>query len=90
VLALRRGREDLVSAEEPEATPTPWRISSPRTGEVLDRGTGGQRRLGGLARRIVCDFAIYGDPGLDAEIEADARLIVEAVNALAEVNTEDV
>lgn len=32
-------------------------------------------------RRIICDFALYGDESLDAETEANATLVVERVNA---------
>lgn len=32
-------------------------------------------------RRVVCDFAFYGDASLDAETRANADLVVERVNA---------
>lgn len=76
-----------MSVTEPDATPTPWRISPVREpGRFWIEGPPGSGATDLLPndRRIVCDFAIYNDPELDAEIEADARLIVEAVNAVAD------
>lgn len=65
-----------------EPTPRPWKvveegesiwIEGPRESAASERFPGD--------RRIVCDFRLYGDAELDAETEANFRLIVEAVNA---------
>ena len=80
----RRDRGGAMSAGEPEATPRPWRISPVREERRFwiegPEGSGASRLLP-KDRRVVCDFAVYGDEELDAEAEANARLIVEAVNA---------
>lgn len=64
------------------ATPRPWAIG--RLGESLwIEGASGSAATDTLPadRRIVCDFALYGDSALDAETEANAELIVERINA---------
>ena len=66
----------------PEATPRPWKAI--REGDSLwiegSRGNAATERFPGY-RRVVCDLKLYGDADLDAETEANARLIVERVNA---------
>ncbi len=74
-----------VGTGEPEATtPRPWRISPVREPSrfwIEGPPGSGATDLLPSDRRIVCDFAIYGDAELDAEIEANANLIVRLVNA---------
>ncbi len=72
-----------MSAREPRATPRPWRISPVREPDrfwIEGPPGSGATDLLPSDRRIVCDFAVYGDAELDAEIEANASLIVERVN----------
>ena len=82
--ALRRGREDQVSGREPDATTTPWRISPVREEDRFwiegPEGSGASDLLPN-DRRVICDFELFGDPKLDAEAEANASAIVEAINA---------
>ncbi len=65
-------------------TPRPWRVSPVREEDRFwiegPEGSAASKLLP-KDRRVVCDFTLYGDPELDAESEANARLIVEAVNA---------
>ena len=68
------------------ASPTrrPWRVTPhPERDRIWIEGPEGSAATGSLPadRRIVCDFALYGDPATDAETEANMDLIVEAVNA---------
>ena len=64
-------------------TPTPWRISPIREEHRFwiegPEGSGASELMPN-DRRVVCDFAIYGDEELDAEAEANANLIVRMVN----------
>jgi hypothetical protein len=81
---VREGRPGSAVAGEPEATPRPWRISpvrEPHRFWIEGPPGSGATDLLPSDRRIVCDFAIYGDAELDAEIEANANLIVRLVNA---------
>jgi hypothetical protein len=73
---------DIGGASMPEATPRPWKavregeslwIEGPRVSAATEHSPGG--------RRVVCDLKLYGDADLDAETEANARLIVARVNA---------
>lgn len=67
-------------------TPRPWRISPIREeGRFWIEGPEGNAATELLPkdRRVVCDFALYGDPELDAEAWANAELIVEAANRAA-------
>ncbi len=83
---MREGRPEPAGTSEPEATstPRPWRISPVREPSrfwIEGPPGSGATDLLPSDRRIVCDFAIYGDAELDAEIEANANLIVRLVNA---------
>lgn len=65
-----------------EATPRPWRKVREDDSLWIEgaKGSAATARLPG-DRRVVCDLALYGDPDLDAETDANAELIVAAVNA---------
>ncbi len=67
------------------AAPTarPWRKApEPEAGRTWIEGPEGSARSDRFPkdRRIVCDFALYGDPKIDAETEANLDLIVDLVN----------
>ncbi len=83
----QEARPAKAETSEPEATtPRPWRISPVREPSrfwIEGPPGSGATELLPSDRRIVCDFAIYGDEALDAESEANARTIVEAVNNAA-------
>ena len=54
------------------------------TGRIWIEGPegSGDTSLAAKDRRVICDFALYGDPKLDAETEANMALIVERVNGV--------
>ena len=64
-------------------SPRPWRISPVREKDRFwIEGAEGSAATDQLPkdRRVVCDFTLYGDEALDAETEANAELILRAVN----------
>lgn len=64
-------------------TSRPWRVSpDAERDRVWIEGPEGSAASDTLPndRRIVCDFALYGDDALDAETFANMDLIVERVN----------
>ncbi len=64
-------------------TPRPWRKTpEPDPDRIWIEGPEGSAKSDRFPkdRRIVCDFALYGDPKWDAETEANLDLIVERVN----------
>lgn len=64
-------------------TPRPWRVNPDgERDRVWIEGPEGSAASETLPnnRRIVCDFALYGDEALDAETSANMKLIVERVN----------
>lgn len=66
-----------------EPTPRPWRIGEQIEGDrVFIEGPEGSAATDTFPkdRRIICDFALYGDPKIDGETEANMALIVERVN----------
>lgn len=81
----RPAKEEVGTGEhEATTTPRPWRISPVRESSrfwIEGPPGSGATDLLPSDRRIVCDFAIYGEAELDAEIEANASLIVRVVNA---------
>lgn len=67
-------------------TPRPWKVE--QEGDSIwiqgPQGSAATERFP-ADTRIVCDFRLYGDEDLDAETEANFKLITEAVNGLEEV-----
>lgn len=73
-----------MNTREAEGTPTPWRISPiSEPGRFWIEGPAGSGASEPLLhdRRIVSECRIYGDADLDAEAEANARIIVAPFRA---------
>ncbi len=65
------------------ATARPWRKTPyPERDRIWIEGPEGSAASERFPknRRIVCDFALFGDTALDAETEANMDLIVQRVN----------
>ena len=64
-------------------TPRPWRRApNPEPTRIWIEGPEGSAASETFPsdRRIVCDFALYGDDAVDAETFANMDMIVERVN----------